>query len=558
MTRLDVPPPRELPLGTSQPPGDKHAISTSLPTWNSVPGRALGYKWVTDKLQSNYPRFGVNPIVQKLASAVLARLDIPSEENDCLVFPSKDAARRCISFIQEHHERSDIQANMTEFRLPKGPGAGAGDVHGVAPMSNRWARFYAVVYDVEAKKVAGHFWSIFGDGLCSRHAEFCLGVWRFMCAYPGTGSLLAEEDQEREAKAEIKTRIARLVASEDPGLTPPAENDVFLYPKGMCAISAVARALLPRDELEASEAVVFGWPYAETPKCVSQTGYDRFTLYSQGSVSELDELESRLSSGSRIRVLFCEVPSNPLLRTPDLHRIRSLADKYSFIVVCDETLGTFINIDVLPYSDVAITSLTKIFNGAGNAMGGSVVVSPESRYYNTIHTKLAAIYEDLLFPAEALVLSQNSRDLEERVQQCNSNALALATFLSTQPCIQSVLYPALAATRPLYERYRRRDGGHGYVLSILFEDPDMAVRFYDVLDMRKGPTVGTNFSLALPYAYLAHVFDMDWAESQGIPRHIVRISVGLEREEDLILCVSLALKAAGSGAVNKGRNTTIN
>ncbi|KAL4966036.1 pyridoxal phosphate-dependent transferase [Aspergillus stella-maris] len=558
MTRVTVPPPQMLPLGTSQPPGDKHAISTSLPTWDSVPGRALGYKWVTDKLQSNYPRFGINTIVQKLASAVLTRLNISAKENenekDCLVFPSEDAARRCISYIQGHYEGTDVQADMAEFRLP---------------LSNRWARFFAVVYDAEAKKEGAHFWSMFGDGLGSRHAEFCLSVWEDMAAHSNTagGTLCrccecagldtgfgvgngngnthtAGEEQDCQVKRELKTRVARLVASENPSLTPPTESDVFLYPKGMCAIFAVSRALLPTDELEASEAVIFGWPYAETPKCVSNTGYARFTLYNQGSTSELDDLESRIASGSRICVLFCEVPSNPLLRTPDLHRIRDLAEKYNFVVVCDETLGTFINIDILPYVDIAITSPMKIFNGAGNAMGGSVVVNPESRHYEILHTNLAARYEDFLFPSEAAILAQNFRDIESRIHRCNANALAVSTFLSTQPCIKKVLYPYHSETRPLYERYRRQDGpgGYGYVLSIVFAEPEMAIRFYNVLNLRKGPTVGTNFSLALPYAWLAHVFDMEWAESQGIPRHIVRISVGLEGEGDLVRCVGKALE----------------
>ncbi|KAL4796251.1 pyridoxal phosphate-dependent transferase [Aspergillus venezuelensis] len=502
------------------------AISTSLPTWDSVPGRALGYKWVTEKLQSNYPRFGVNTIVQKLASAVLTQLNISVEENqkDCLVFPSQDAARHCISFIRAHYKTSDIQAGVTEFRLRRGHKAGHDHVYNGVPLSSRWARFFAVVYDAEAKEGA-HFWGMFGDGLGNRHAEFSfvdLGV--YVCAFEysnGTRAThTAVQEQEGKVKKEIKSRIARLVTSENSSLTPPTESDVFLCPKGM------------------SNKFPFPcWPYAETPKCVGNTGYARFTLYDQGSTSEIDDLESGLSSGTQIRVLFCEVPSNPLLRTPDLHRIRALADKHNFIVVCDETLGTFINVDVLPYVDIAITSLTKIFNGAGNAMGGSV----------TLHDSLAAGYEDLLFSAEAQILAQSSRDIESRIHKCNVNALALSTFLSQQPYIKTVLYPFHSETRPLYKRYRRQNGGYGYVLSKLFADPGMAIRFYNVLDMRKGPSVGTNFRLVLPYAWLVHVLDMEWAESQGIPRHIVRISVGLEREGDLISCVGRALEGAARG-----------
>lgn len=64
------------------------------------------------------------------------------------------------------------------------------------------------------------------------------------------------------------------------------------------------------------------------------------------------------------------MPCNSLLETPNLERIRVLADEYGFIVACDETLGTFVNIDLLPYVDILMTSLTKIFSGASNVMGG--------------------------------------------------------------------------------------------------------------------------------------------------------------------------------------------
>lgn len=115
------------------------------------------------------------------------------------------------------------------------------------------------------------------------------------------------------------------------------------------------------------------WPYGSTPTCLKGCGFERFTFHSQGTSQELDQLELSLASGRQIALLFCEIPSNPLCETPDLDRIRSLADRYHFIVVCDETIGTFINVDVLLHVDVIITSLTKIFSGACNVMGGRLV-----------------------------------------------------------------------------------------------------------------------------------------------------------------------------------------
>lgn len=96
-----------------------------------------------------------------------------------------------------------------------------------------------------------------------------------------------------------------------------------------------------------------------------------------GLDSDIDELEKILEekhaqdpSKPPILALFTEFPSNPLLRSADLTRIRGLADKYDFLVVVDETIGNFMNVAVLKYADIVVSSLTKVFSGASNVMGG--------------------------------------------------------------------------------------------------------------------------------------------------------------------------------------------
>jgi cystathionine gamma-synthase len=111
------------------------------------------------------------------------------------------------------------------------------------------------------------------------------------------------------------------------------------------------------------------FPYIDTLKILEKFG-PGCLFYGNGSSSDLDDLETRLKNGEKLLALFCEFPGNPLLVSPDLVRIRSLADKYDFAIVIDETIGNFLNVNVLPYADVVVSSLTKVFSGDSNVMGG--------------------------------------------------------------------------------------------------------------------------------------------------------------------------------------------
>ncbi len=63
--------------------------------------------------------------------------------------------------------------------------------------------------------------------------------------------------------------------------------------------------------------------------------------------------------------------------------------------------------------------------------------------------------------------------------------------------------------------------------------PSRAAVIYDRMTLCKGPSLGTVFSLACPFTLLAHYTELDWAESCGVSRYLIRISVGLEDPEEL-------------------------
>ena len=89
-----------------------------------------------------------------------------------------------------------------------------------------------------------------------------------------------------------------------------------------------------------------------------------------GSPQDLDHLAHAILPNESIAAVFCEFPSNPLLRSADLSRLRSLADQHKFLLVVDETIGNFVNVAALKWADIVVSSLTKIFSGDCNVMGG--------------------------------------------------------------------------------------------------------------------------------------------------------------------------------------------
>lgn len=359
------------------------------------------------------------------------------------------------------------------------------------------------------------------------------------------------------AKSAIRRRIAGAVvgnidvadspvpdmAQNTRGLHNLREEDVYLFPCGMNAIFNAHQALLAARPTQKS--INFGFPYVDTLKILQKFG-PGCIFYGHGSEQDLDELEKRLRGGERFMSLFCEFPGNPLLKCPDLHRIRKLADQYGFAVVVDETIGTFANINVLPVSDIVVSSLTKIFSGDSNVMGGSAILNPESRYYEALKKAMDTTFEDTYWPEDVVFMERNSRDFLSRVVRIDGNSEAICDSLRSSPLVKDVYYPKYNPSRSIYDAFRQPGGGYGGLLSIVFNEQTRAQAFFDAMEIAKGPSLGTNFTLCSPYVLLAHYQELPWAAEFGVDPYLVRVSVGLEDMTHLQATFQKALEAAAA------------
>ncbi|PVH78483.1 putative cystathionine gamma-synthase [Cadophora sp. DSE1049] len=546
--------PRALPVGQCHihPPTTPHAVSSSLPTWDAVISWSRKEKAAKENVEYSYPRFFIARPIQMLIVRIRERFKINDEAASCMVFPSTRIANYCATELRASSPAAAV--HTIRFCLP--------DESAIHDADNVWTDFLVVLFPTDLTKESMLVWMDTGAGITTRHAEFCLEHFNLLASDSSVQAFRTSAVQKRDSGCQtlnvwsrsapkdmkvVRERIAQLVTSENSKLERVKAEDVFIFPTGMSAIFSTFEALAAFAP--DSDVVAYGWVYPETVHNLKRTSWSSVISFKWGTEEELDQLEHMLTSPHhQITTIVCELPSNIKLISPNLERIRTLADKHNIIVVCDETAGNFINVDVLPYVDVVLSSLTKMFSGASDANASapsSVVINPNSRHYDRVRSHVDGQYDSAFcFPPDVAVLKRNSVNMASRVHKANANTLPVVELLLNHLSVEQVNHPSLGPTSPWYEKVKRRDGGYGNVLSVVFRSADFARRFYDSLDVCKGSSFGTNFTLAVPYVQLACYWDQDKCEKYGLPRHIIRISVGLEDPKEIVGRIEAALREA--------------
>ncbi len=461
-------------------PDSPHAVSVALPRWRDVIAYEEKDPACRDVLQTIYPRFGLHPLIRKLVQ--------PSELEGTTVwpYPTEAAARAALAHCQR--KAPDDHCELIA-------------IAGVSCLRSHAA----------ASPHAKAFWQHTGLGLSSRQAAIALGQ-----EAPPTS-----EDGEAARRA-IRQRLADIHDVEP--------DQISLHPAGMAGLHAALTAV--QSLRPGRSTLQLGFPYVDVLKQPRVVFHGGDLLQPQ----DLAEVEAALDQLEPAAVIV-ELPSNPLLRCVDLPAVSAMARARGIPVIADDTIGTGINLNALPYADLIFTSLTKSFAGRGDVMAGSLLVSPQSPWARTL---LNAVIEVAgLGDADAIALDIASRDVEERAPQLDAHALVLAERLEAHPAVERVLHPKDC---PNFRTLMRSGAGHGCLLSFeLKQGRQQAQLVYDALRVSKGPSLGTNFTLACPYTQLAHYDELAWAERCGVAADLLRVSVGLEDPDELWMRFQQAL-----------------
>jgi len=462
-------------------PDSPDACSVALPLWSHAVGYEEQDRAIIDQMQCGYPRFFFHPAVATVMAAAQARFGGPGSV--CFVFPSLRTAERCNAYVFAKH---GVKAQVEAF--------GSCDVH-------------IVICSSDHAPTAKAFWQHTGLVVSSRRARSALS---------GT---VNEDDLGADARRTIRDRLAAFYSV--------TAGDVLLFPSGMGAIFEANR--LASDIHPGRRRVHLEFPFLDTLKVQQEFAGDVSLYTAVGG----DDFAQLISAGDPLGAVMTEIPSNPLLKTIDFEKIMPVVRHQGGLMIVDDTLATPFNVNASRHADIIVISLTKYFCGHGDVFAGALVLNPASSHYGRLYAGAHANHEELLWGPDAAVLEERSRDFESRVRRINKVAAELADYLRNHTAIETIYYPKFDHVGG-YEDLRVENGLYGGLISILLHDaPRTAPQFYDRLRISKGPSLGTNYTLVCPYTLLAHYRELDWAESHGVSRWLLRISVGMEDSADL-------------------------
>lgn len=254
---------------------------------------------------------------------------------------------------------------------------------------------------------------------------------------------------------------------------------------------------------------------------------------------DIEALEAALSGD--VKLVFMETPSNPLLEVIDIRRIVDIAHRHSAIVAVDNTFASSVNQQPLALGvDLAMQSATKYLGGHSNVTGG--VISAKAALLENIKPWRKNLGQ-IISPDVAHRLAAQLCTLSLRVEKQNANALAIAKFLDSHPKVSRVYYPGLPS-HPNHEIAKSQMSGFGGMVS--FEYKGGASQTMGMVERLRifslAPSLGGVESLVTqPHTTSHHDISVEERTARGITDSLVRLSIGIESESDLINDLKQAL-----------------
>ncbi len=254
---------------------------------------------------------------------------------------------------------------------------------------------------------------------------------------------------------------------------------------------------------------------------------------------DTEAIEAEVAAGCDL--LYLETPTNPTLKVLDLERLSAAGHAAGAIVVVDNTFATPVNQSPIALgADLVVHSATKFLGGHADALGGVVVGRKD--LVDTVYA-YREINGATLHPEAAYLLLRGMKTLSLRIERQNTNAAAVADYLSSHPKVIAVNYPGLA-DHPNHDVAARQMRGFGGMLSFSLGGDLGSVRNFlpRLRFAHSAANLGAVETIVGPPATTSHV-ECSAAEREalGIPEGLIRYSTGIEHIDDLLADLDQAL-----------------
>ena len=342
---------------------------------------------------------------------------------------------------------------------------------------------------------------------------------------------------------------------------------------GAAAITYTFQALAAAGEHIVAAKTIYGGTYNLLAHTLPLTSGITATFVDPDCSEE--ELNAAIRENTK--AVFVETLGNPNSNVADLEKLAQTAHRHGIPLVVDSTFATPYLVRPIEYgADIVVHSATKFIGGHGTALGGVIVDSgrfdwkasgkypwisePNPSYHGVSFAEAApgaafvtyvraVLLRDTgatLSPFHAFLLLQGLETLSLRVERHVENALKIAAWLAAHPQVEAVHHPSLESepTHALYEKYLPRGGGSIFTFEIK-GDAQTAKEFIDNLPIFSLlANVADVKSLVIHPATTTHSqCTKEELEEQGIRPNTIRLSIGIEKAEDLIAALETAFEA---------------
>lgn len=306
------------------------------------------------------------------------------------------------------------------------------------------------------------------------------------------------------------------------------------FASGLAAISAIVELFESGDHIICTDNV-----YGGTFR-VFDTVFKKFGV-SFSYVDTSDMAAVRAACNEKTKMIFVETPTNPMLTLTSLKELTQLAQEKKILSVVDNTFMSPYFQRPLEFGvDLVVHSTTKYLNGHSDVVGGIILTQDSALAKKLYFIQNAA--GAVPGPMDCFLVLRATKTLALRMREHEKNSIALAHFLEGHAKVIKTIYPGLKS-HPQHTLAKEQMSGFGGIISIELGSLDAARTFAENLKIfALAESLGGVESLCDHPAIMTHAsVPLSEREKLGISDGLIRLSVGVEDEEDLIEDVKQAL-----------------